>query len=110
MDWAIYRQLSQIAFHPKLHQFLQRSAGNVRPAEINSFGDWGDDLGFRLFFARTFENRSIDLPTIRMAVARYLVHDCPRLRSHLYLKTEGSLTESGTRPRFLVYCNWPYTR
>lgn len=52
-----------------------------------------------------------NLPTNRMAVARYLAHDCPRLRFLLYLlKIEGSQAESGIRPRFLIYCNWPYTR
>lgn len=80
-------------------------------AEINSFGDWGDDRGFGLFFARTVEDRSVDLPTNRMAVARYLAHDCPRLRFLLHLlQSEGSLAESGTRPRYLIYCNWPCTR
>lgn len=46
-----------------------------------------------------------------MAVARYLAHDCPRLRFLLHLLwTEGTLTKSDRRPRFLVYCNWPFTR
>lgn len=90
MGWATYRQLSHLTFHLKLHLFLQRSAGNVFSADTNAFGDWGDDRGFALFFTRTVEDRSIHLPTNRMAVARYLAHDCPQLRFLLHLlKTEG---------------------
>ncbi|KAJ5162548.1 Helicase C-terminal [Penicillium capsulatum] len=111
IDWATYRQLCHLAVNPKLDLFLRRSASHVLSADISAFGDCGDDHGFGLFFARTIEDRATDLPTNRMAVARYLAHDCPRLRFLLHLLwTEGTLAESGRRPRFLVYCNWPFTR
>jgi hypothetical protein len=100
-----------LAVNPKLDVFLRRSTSHVLSADISAFGDCGDDHGFGLFFARTVEDRATDLPTNRMAVARYLAHDCPRLRFLLHLLwSEGTLAESGTRPRFLVYCNWPFTR
>ncbi|KAJ5456909.1 HelicaseC-terminal [Penicillium desertorum] len=35
----------------------------------------GDDRGFGIFFARTAQDRSADLLTSRVAVARYLAHD-----------------------------------
>ncbi|KGO38096.1 Helicase, C-terminal [Penicillium expansum] len=111
INWATYRQLCHIAVYPKMDLFLRNSAHSVLAAEITSYGDWGDDCGFGLFFARTVQDRSVDLPTSRMAVARYLAYDCPRLRFLLHLLwTEGTLAESGNRPRFLVYCNWPCTR
>ena len=111
INWATYRQLCHIAVHPKLDLFLRNSAHHVLSADITTYGDWGDDHGFGIFFARTVQDRSADLPTSRIAVARYLAHDCPRLRFLLHLLwTEGTLADSGPRPRFLVYCNWPCTR
>ncbi|KAJ5209980.1 Helicase C-terminal [Penicillium cf. griseofulvum] len=111
INWATYRQLCHIAVHPKLDLFLRNSSHSVLSADITSYGDWGDDRGFGIFFARTVQDRSADLPTSRVAVARYLAHDCPRLRFLLHLLwTEGTLADNGNRPRFLVYCNWPCTR
>jgi SNF2 family DNA or RNA helicase len=111
MNWSTYRQLCHLAVHPKLDKFLQRTTGNVLADDIRAFSDYGDDRGFGLFFQRTIEDLAADLPTNRMAVARYLAHDCPRLRFLLHLLwTEGTLRSVGPRPRFLVYCNWPFTR
>jgi SNF2 family DNA or RNA helicase len=111
MNWSTYRQLCHLAVHPKLDKFLQRTTGNVLADDIRAFSDYGDDRGFGMFFQRTIEDLAADLPTNRMAVARYLAHDCPRLRFLLHLLwSEGTLASTGARPRFLVYCNWPFTR
>jgi hypothetical protein len=85
MNWSAYRQLCHLAVNPKLDLFLQRSLSRVLSADISAFGDYGDDRGFGLFFSRTVEDRATDLPTNRMAVARYLAHDYPRLRFLLHL-------------------------
>lgn len=108
---AIYRQLAHVAVHPGLAHFLQRSANNVLSADIDAFSQVGDDREFGLFFHRTIQDRATAIPTNRMAVARYLSYGSPRLRFLLHLLfTEGSLNDSGPRPRFLVYCNWSFTR
>ncbi|KAJ6121237.1 Helicase C-terminal [Penicillium sp. IBT 18751x] len=85
----------------------------VLSADISVFGECGDDRRFGLFFARTSEDRASDLPTNRASVVRYLLHDYPRLRFLFHLLwTEGTLAVPGTVtcPRFLVFCNWPFTR
>ncbi|KAJ6118683.1 Helicase C-terminal [Penicillium samsonianum] len=106
MNWAIYRQLAHVAVHPGLAHFLQRSANNVLSADIDAFNQVGNDREFGLFFHRTIQDRATAIPTNRMAVARYLAYG---FLLHL-LFTEGSLDDSGPRPRFLVYCNWSFTR
>lgn len=96
--------------NPKLDWFLRRSAGNILSANISAFADYRDDRGFSLFFARTIKDRVISLPTNCIVVARYLAYDYPWLRFLLHLLwSEGTLIESGTYPRFLIYYNWPFT-
>lgn len=57
INWATFRQLCHLAINPKLDVFLRRSSSRVLSADINAFGDSGDDHGFCLFFSRTVEDR-----------------------------------------------------
>ncbi|KAJ5986693.1 Helicase C-terminal [Penicillium sp. IBT 35674x] len=63
-------QLRHLAVSLKLDVSLRRSSSRVLPADINAFGDSGDDRGFGLFFARTVEDHATDVPTNQAAVAR----------------------------------------
>ncbi|KAJ5802327.1 Helicase C-terminal [Penicillium pulvis] len=48
INWATFRQLCHLAVNPKLDVFLRRSSSRVLSADINAFGDSGDDRGFGL--------------------------------------------------------------
>lgn len=110
MNWSTFRMLCHLSVSPKLDRFLRRSPSSVLSAEISRFTERGDDHGFGLFWSRTTEDPSASVPTNRVAMARYLAHQSPRLRYLFHILVQQGVFDSvGSHPRFLIFCHWPLT-
>ncbi|PYH93872.1 hypothetical protein BO71DRAFT_326603 [Aspergillus ellipticus CBS 707.79] len=107
IEWSVLRRLCHIAFSPRLDSFISRIGHSPFADKIESLIQL-EDRGFALFLAMTTKDPACMTESSRLPAVYYLACDCPKLRLLAkILQDAGVFSTTGTRPRFVVFLQWP---